>query len=128
MVLQESWRGRRARYRLLGGRCGSCGRVHYPPRERCPYCGGGVEEGEMPRAGKLISYTILYSVEDSDRGESPVIVGLVDLGVARVVSEIVDAEPGLLKSGMKVEAVFRRLYVDGPTGVIVYGVKFRPSG
>ena len=126
MSLPESWRTRIARYRLLGGVCSACGRAHYPPRESCPYCGERpVKEVELPRAGKLLSYTILYSVEEQDRGESPIVVGLIDLGVARVVSEIVDVDPESLHSGITVEAVFRRLRVDGETGVIVYGVKFR---
>ncbi|MCE4611988.1 MAG: Zn-ribbon domain-containing OB-fold protein [Desulfurococcales archaeon] len=124
----DQWRTRIYRYRLLGGRCRECGRAFYPPLPKCPYCSSeDVEEVRLPRQGKLVSYTILYSVEEGARRESPVIVGLVDLGVARVVSEIVDAEPGTLKSGMAVEAVFRRLYEEGDEGVIVYGVKFRPA-
>jgi uncharacterized OB-fold protein len=128
-VTVDQWRTRLYRYRLLGGRCRDCGRAFYPPLRACPYCGSrSVEEVRLPRQGRLITYTVLYSVEEGARGESPVAVGLVDLGVARVLAEIVDAEPSELSAGMPVEAVFRRLYEDGEEGVIVYGVKFRPAG
>ena len=124
----DQWRTRIYRYRLLGGRCRECGKAFYPPLPRCPYCASeSVEEVRLPRHGKLLSYTVLYSVEEGARRESPVVVGLVDLGVARVLSEIVDVDLGELKTGMRVEAVFRRLYEEGEEGVIVYGVKFRPS-
>lgn len=124
----DQWRSRKYRYRLLGGRCRSCGRAFYPPLHSCPYCGSSeVEEVRLPRRGRLVSYTILYSVEEGSRPESPVVVGLVDLGVARVLSEIVDADPSGLEPGAPLEAVFRKLGESGEEGVIVYGVKFRPS-
>ncbi len=123
----DQWRYRSQRYRLQGGRCRDCGRAFYPHLKSCPYCSSRSTEAlELPRSGRLEAFTILYSVERGARGESPVVVGLVDLGVSRVISEIVDADPGSLKSGIPVEAVFRRLSADGDEGVIVYGIKFRP--
>ncbi|BAA80876.2 conserved hypothetical protein AcaC [Aeropyrum pernix K1] len=125
----REWRTRVPRYRLLGGRCSDCGRSFYPPAKACPYCGSrNVAETELPRVGRLEAYTVLYSVESGARDRSPVVIGLVDLGVAKVVSEIVDvSDPESLERGVQVEAVFRRIYEDGDEGVIVYGVKFRPK-
>jgi len=124
----DSWRGREARYRFRGGLCGSCRRIFYPPMSSCPYCGArSVEEVDLPRKGRLVAYTMLYSVEEGSRRGSPVAVGLIDLGVARIVAELTDVELGGLKPGAPVEAVFRRLTEEGGEGVIVYGVKFRPA-
>ncbi len=128
MVLSRWWRKRIPRYRLVGARCKSCGRIHYPPRNACPYCGSrDLEEVSLPRKGVLESYSVVYSVPGDNRFNAPVLVGLVRLenGV-RLVAELTDADPGQLKAGMEVEATIRRLREDGETGVILYAVKFRP--
>jgi hypothetical protein len=58
---------------------------------------------------------------------APYLVALVELddGV-RVLSQLVDIEPIKVKTGMRVEAAFRRVKVDGNSGIIEYGYKFRP--
>ncbi|MCS7107472.1 MAG: Zn-ribbon domain-containing OB-fold protein [Acidilobaceae archaeon] len=119
------WRSRVHRYRLVGSKCKSCGEVYYPKIFSCP-CGGEAEEVELPKVGRLISYSVVYAVDEESRDRSPVIVGLIDLGVTRLVGEIVDVTPEEVKSGMHVEAVFRRIGEAGERGVIVYGLKFRP--
>jgi uncharacterized OB-fold protein len=122
------WRDRLPRYRLVGGRCKRCNRRHYPPRPRCPYCGGDVEHIELPKTGTLESFTVVYQVAEDDRDKSPLYVGLVRLDDGtRVVGQLTDIiDPSQLKPGLRVEAVFRRVAVDGDYGVIAYGVKFRP--
>jgi len=121
------WRSRVYRYRLIAGRCRSCGRAHYPPANACPYCSSrDLDEVELPRVGRLISYSVVYATPFEDRDRSPVVIGLIDLGIARLVAEVVDVKPGDLRVGDRVEAVFRRIAVDGNTGLIVYGIKFRP--
>ncbi len=128
MTMQKHWRNRKSLYRLEGAQCLDCGRVFYPPAPRCIYCGSGrVERRQLSRRGTLLSYSIVYSVSDEGRKEAPVIVGLVDLGDARVIAEVTDADPGEVQAGMQVEAVLRRLGVDGESGVIYYGLKFRPA-
>ncbi|MEN2999849.1 MAG: Zn-ribbon domain-containing OB-fold protein [Acidilobaceae archaeon] len=119
------WRSREHRYKLVGSRCKSSGEVYYPRVLSCPH-GGEIEEVELPRVGRLVSYSVVYAVDEDSRDRSPVIMGLIDLGVTRVIAEVVDVTPEEVKSGMQVEAVFRRMGEAGETGVIVYGVKFRP--
>ena len=129
MPLSRWWRKRIPRYRLVGARCQECGRIHYPPRPACPYCGSRrLEETLLPRKGVLESYTVVYSVPGDSRLHAPVLVGMVRLenGV-RVVAELTDADPENLKPGTPVEAVVRRIREDGETGIIAYGVKFRPA-
>jgi uncharacterized OB-fold protein len=44
----------------------------------------------------------------------------------RLLSQVVDVDPAEVKAGMRVEAVFRKVSEDGPSGIIQYGYKFRP--
>jgi len=129
LTLARWWRKRIPRYRLIGARCKSCGRIHYPPRAACPYCGGReLESVELPRTGTLESWSVVYSVPGNSRLHAPTLVGLVrlDNGV-RIVAELTDADPEDLKEGIRVEAVVRRVAEDGDTGTIAYAVKFRPA-
>ncbi len=128
MVLPVWWRKRLPRYRFIGAHCKDCGRIHYPPRKSCPYCGStNLEEIALPRKGVLESYSVVYSVPGDNRFNSPVLIGLIRLqnGV-RIVSELTDVLPEQLKTGIEVEPVIRRINEDGETGTILYGVKFRP--
>ncbi|MEM1873247.1 MAG: Zn-ribbon domain-containing OB-fold protein [Acidilobaceae archaeon] len=122
------WRLRESLYRLLGRQCRDCGRVHYPPLKACPYCSSrNLSDVELPRRGRLVSYSIVYSTPSHRREKTPLIVGLIDLGVARVVAEITDADASEIREDMEVEAVLRKLREDGASGLIVYALKFRPS-
>ncbi len=122
------WRNRVPRYRLVGGECQKCGKRHFPPRPKCPYCGAkDVKQVELPRRGRVESFTVLYNVPEGHRDSSPAIIAsiILDDGT-RVVAPLVDIDPSEAKTNMRVEAVFRRLSVDGDYGLIVYGIKFRP--
>ena len=121
------WRFKESKQRLVGGRCDSCGRAFYPLTYGCPYCGArSVKEFVLPREGKIVSYSIVYSATDAARFETPIVLALVDLGVARVIAEITDVDPSEISEGMKVEAVLRKVREEGESGVIVYALKFRP--
>lgn len=122
----RTWRYRRERCVLIGSRCQKCGKTYYPPRRRCE-CGGGLEEVKLPNTGTLLSYTVTYNVPEGFREQSPLIIGIVELdnGV-RVLAPITDVALEELKVGMELEATLRRISEDGETGLIRYGVKFRP--
>ena len=129
MVLPVWWRKRIPRYRFVGALCKDCGRIHYPPRNACPYCGSrNLEIVPLPRRGVLESYSLVYSVPGDNRLNAPLPIGLIKLenGV-RVVAELTDVVPEKLEKGIEVEAVIRRIGEDGETGTILYGVKFRPA-
>ncbi|MEB3760720.1 MAG: Zn-ribbon domain-containing OB-fold protein [Desulfurococcales archaeon] len=121
------WRRRIPRYRLIGARCKECGKIHYPPRTSCPYCGSNsLEEVQLPRRGILESYSVIYSVPGDNRLNAPIIVGLVNINGVRIVAELTDVLPGELSTGLEVEAVVRKISETSDTGIITYGVKFRP--
>ncbi|MEM1644794.1 MAG: Zn-ribbon domain-containing OB-fold protein [Ignisphaera sp.] len=122
------WRDRGARLRLEGSRCKRCGKVFYPPKPSCPYCGNrGTEMVELPKRGRVISWSIEYTVPEGYRIEAPIVVALIELenGV-KVLSTLTDIDPGNVYDGMEVEAVLRRLWTEGDEGIIVYGLKFVP--
>lgn len=127
LSIPRHWRRKGPLYRLEAAKCKECGKTHYPPTASCPYCGSkSLERVQLPRVGVLESYTVVYSPPEGARQESPVIVGLINLGGVRVVAEMTDADPGEVSTGMKVEAVLRKVREDGEAGVIYYAVKFRP--
>lgn len=123
------WRERAARYRLEGSRCRRCGRTFFPPKKACPYCGSlDTEPVELPKRGKVISWTVEHAVPEGYRDSAPIIVALIELenGV-RVISTLTDTRPEEVYEGMEVEATLRRLWTDGSAGIIIYGLKFRPA-
>jgi uncharacterized OB-fold protein len=122
------WRTRIPRYRLVGRECKNCGRRHYPPRPVCPYCGSReLVDVELPRTGTVETYTVIHSVMEGFRDRAPHVLALVrpDDGT-RVLAPLTDIDPGEARTGMRVEAVLRRIRVDGDTGLIGYGLSFRP--
>lgn len=122
------WRERGARLRLEGSKCRKCGKIFYPPKPSCPYCGyRETEKVELPKKGKVISWTVEYTTPEGYRAEAPLIIALIELenGV-RVLSALADVEPEEVYDGMEVEASLRRLWVEGREGLIVYGIKFSP--
>ena len=129
LSIPRFWREKAAHYRLIGTRCKSCGRISYPPKPVCPYCGSReTEEAELPGRGRVLSYTVIYTVPDGFRKYAPLVLGLIELenGV-RIVASLTDVLPEEVRTGMEVEAVLRRVQEDGEHGVIYYGVKFRPA-
>ncbi|MEZ0345351.1 MAG: Zn-ribbon domain-containing OB-fold protein [Infirmifilum sp.] len=125
----RSWRERVRRYRLVGGKCGSCSRVVYPHRRVCPYCGSeGLEPVELPRRGKVVTYAVIRHPPRGFEGKEPYVIAVVELeGGAKVLAQLTDVKPEDVKVGMEVEAVFRRYRELSHDGVIEYGVKFRPA-
>ncbi len=125
----QAWRTRRSHYWVRASKCKSCGKLAWPPRARCPYCGSkDVEEIELSGKGKLVEYSVAYHVPEGLEHQAPLIVGVVELeeGI-RIPCVITDADPDDLSPGMTVEAVTRRTFRDGEAGIIRYALRFRPA-
>lgn len=120
------WRNRERYYRLLGTKCKRCGKESFPPVYVCKSCGSTeMEEVEMPRTGKLITYTVLHEPAEGYRRFAPIFLGLIELdnGV-RLVAQLTDVTENEIEMGMQVHAVLRKLSEDGEDGLIYYGYKF----
>ncbi|MCW3991370.1 MAG: Zn-ribbon domain-containing OB-fold protein [Candidatus Bathyarchaeota archaeon] len=128
MSVPRYWRETKYRYRLVGEMCTECGNVVFPRGAVCSGCGSSdLEEVNLRETGKVVTWTVVRNPPAGYEKYSPFVVGLVELddGV-RVLSQIVDVELDEVETGMRVEAAFRRVKEDGPSGIIEYGYKFRP--
>lgn len=115
-------------YRMLGSRCEKCTAHFFPPVNICRACKStDLKTVEMPRDGKVLSYTLQKESVAGFEEQEPMVFGLIELsnGV-RIVAQIVDFPYESLKIGSKVNAVFRRVKADGASGQIYYGYKFGP--
>lgn len=92
-------------------RCSACGRFRHPPHPFCAACGSGdTEWARVSGNGTVFTYTIAYHpTHKALRDAVPynvVVVLLDDADDVRIVSNLIDAEPGEIRIGMKVELVF----------------------
>ncbi len=113
------------RYRLEASRCKSCGHISYPPRKVCPKCKSEeMEKVTLPDEGEILTYTVIRVPAKGFSQFAPLPVAIVELinGV-RLMLQVVDSKIEDLEIGKKVKIVFRRLFVEGEAGPIIYGPK-----
>ena len=122
----QQWRVRDRYYRLIGSKCRDCGDEFFPPVYRCKGCGSEhIVDKEMPRTGKIMTYTVLHEPLPGYEAQTPLYLAVVKLeNGARVLTQIVDSQEESIRSGAKVRATVRRAMVDGESGQITYGYKF----
>jgi uncharacterized OB-fold protein len=115
-------------YRMLGCRCEKCRAEFFPPVHICRGCGSvDLKEVEMPRSGRVVSFTLQKESVAGFEEQEPMVFGLIELSNnVRIVGQIVDFPYESIKPGSKVKAVFRRVKADGASGQIYYGYKFGP--
>jgi uncharacterized OB-fold protein len=125
MAIQH-WRVKDRYYRLVGNRCMKCGREYFPPVYKCRTCGSDqLEDKEMPKEGKIVTYTQLHEPFPGFGAQAPFYLAVVELtNGAKVLTQIVDTPDEGVRSGAKVRATVRRAMVDGDSGQIIYGYKF----
>ena len=122
----QHWRIRDRYYRLIGSKCASCGAEFFPPVYICRKCGSDeIKDKEMPKTGKIMTYTQLHEPLPGFEAQAPFFLAVVKLdNGARVLSQIVDSPDESVKTGAKVVSTVRRVRVDGDSGQITYGYKF----
>jgi uncharacterized protein len=122
----QQWRIRDRYYRLIGSKCKDCGEESFPPVYRCKKCGSQhIIDKEMPRTGKIMTYTVLHEPLPGYEAQTPLYLAVVKLdNGARVLTQVVDSPEEAVKTGAKVRATVRRARVDGESGQIIYGYKF----
>ena len=66
--------------KFMAGKCKKCGKVHLPPRPLCDKCfSKEFEWVELPKTGKLLTYTIIHVAPPQFQGMVPYAVGIVQL-------------------------------------------------
>jgi len=105
---EEYWKAAR-RHELVFQKCRSCGQEIYFPRTICYRClSGDLEWVRSTGQGIVYSYTIIYQASyESFAPDVPYVYAIVELqeGI-RMISNIININPLLVKIGMKVKVVF----------------------
>jgi len=90
---------------LLGSRCSTCGRHHFPRADTCPYCRStDVEPVLLSDQGTLWGFTAVTTAPPGYDGPVPFGFGVVELpeGI-RVITRIEESDPARLAFGMPVK-------------------------
>jgi uncharacterized OB-fold protein len=100
--------------RLIGGRCGACGRHQFPRSSMCQYCGAdGVAEALLSNTGTLWAWTAVTAAPPGYQGEVPYGFGVVELPEGlRVLTRLVESDPAALRFGQDVALQLVPLHVD----------------
>ena len=74
--------------------------------------------------GKILTYTIIHIPADAYSLEAPFPVAVIETDEgARLTAQIVDCDHEDIKTGGRVELVFRKIVEEGHSGIINYGYK-----
>ena len=95
--------------RLLGQRCGVCGRVYVPPRGTCPADGVPTrEEVELPETGTVTTFCVVNVGYPGQRVTPPYVAAAVLLDGADIAFQhlVLGCEPGEVRMGLRVRAVW----------------------
>ena len=97
-----------AEKKLMGVTCTGCKKVIVPPRSLCPQCGSSdMNWTELPRKGKLVTYTVIHVSPAQFQELSPYAVGIVEFGEGvRLPGMIRNVKLKDLKIGMELQTDF----------------------
>jgi len=126
-TIQRIWRLRETLLKLTATRCLECGYVSFPPKASCPKCGSrNLVKERLPQSGRVVSYTVLNVPIKGFEEQAPLIIAIIQLGEAKILSQLTDVSPEDVYVGMEVESTIRR---TAPTldGVVPYVLKFKPK-
>lgn len=89
-------------------RCGDCEAVIWYPRGLCPQCGSlGLIWFKASGEGAVYSFTVVRRAAGAFGPAVPYVVAYVELAEGpRVLTNIVDCDPGLVRIGLPVRCVF----------------------
>jgi len=97
-----------ARGELLVKQCEDCASLIWYPRSLCPECGSPRTRWQpVSGRGQVYSYTVNNRGEGPYRDCGPYVLAYVELDEGpRLMTNIVEAEPGALAVGLPVEVTF----------------------
>jgi len=106
--------------KLLGTKCAACDYVYATPRLSCAECGGETDWVELPREGRVHTFTTCYFGSEEFLKETPFHLVLVEFEGADtlLLARLLGPEgPEDIRIGMRVAARFRRNSQLKPTDV-----------
>jgi uncharacterized OB-fold protein len=94
--------------KIMGAQCNKCGATILPPRPMCPKCfSQDLKWKEMPKEGKLITYTVIHVCPQQFQSLAPYAVGVVELADgAHLPGMIKGVAMDKIKIGMKLAVDF----------------------
>jgi len=97
-----------AKGRLLGSFCAKCRYTYATPRSHCYQCGRPTEWRELPRDGRIHTYTVCHYGGEAFLDETPFTLVLVEFkGVDTLfLSRLIGAKPEEVRIGMEITARF----------------------
>jgi len=100
--------------RLAAPKCAACGHFRLPPTPYCPECQSPeVEWVELSGRAEVYSFAVVHGFPGlPDITLVPVVVDLPDAPGARLVSNVIDIEPGDVEIGMQLTVDFHPI-ADG---------------
>jgi uncharacterized OB-fold protein len=104
---------------LMGGRCRTCTRVHFPVQACCPMCGGTAERANLPSTGKVHAVTV--TALPVPGAPTPTLIALVQLCAEVIVQGVLQAPVAIDDT---VHVVGRE--IAGPDGPLL-GFAFAPG-
>jgi uncharacterized OB-fold protein len=114
---------------LLGQRCLVCRKVYLPPRGACPTCGvPTTEEVALPGTGIVTTFCVVNVPFTGQQVPTPYVAAAVLIDGADIPFQhlILGCEPGEVRMGMRVSAVWRP---PGQWGTTSENIShFRPTG
>ena len=108
--------------------CTGCDRISFPPRPRCPGCGGRAWRATaLVSDGTIETLTVIHSAPAGFGDDVPYAIAIIKLddGV-RLTAQVADCVPDTLQIGDRVRRAFRRLGQDRSDGLLHYGYKYVP--
>ena len=103
------WWEAAAEHRLVAQRCDDCGHTQHPPAPICSECRGeALGWLELPGGGEVYTFTTVHRPVAGDM-QLPFVIAVIALDDAnglRMISNLVEVEPGDIEIGMRVELVW----------------------
>jgi uncharacterized protein len=129
MSSPRNWREYPRRYRYEAAVCKKCGKWFFPQRLVCDACGHReFEPKQMKRTGTIVTHTIIRTPARPFADQAPYAMAIVQMDDGpRLTTQVVDLNEGQLAIGLKVKLEFRKVNVEGKSGIIHYGYKAVPA-
>ena len=129
MSVPRFWRELDSRYNLVGSYCKITKTYHYPKLSFNPDAGrdsiGNMVDYQFNGTGTVVSSTVVHQAQSGYEMFGPYCMAIIELEEGpRLTSQVVDCDTDIVKPGMKVKSVFRKLGEDSESGILHYGTKF----
>jgi len=104
-----------AEHRLIVQRCDACGHTQFPPAPICAECRSfDLGWQEVSGRGEVYTYTVVHRPVAANQ-TLPFVIAVIALegsGGVRMISNLVDVDPGTVTVGMAVEVVWEDMSRD----------------